>query len=189
MHKKFICSCNPNGLGSFLEKHIFHPFLAHVWLQNNTFSRQLVTLEWRKCVAKGSKWTNFTCLCTPNGLGSFLGRHNFDPFLSHFGPIFCPRRAHFQGNLGIRRTRLGHDELQMRQKHLFWHSMSSKIIFERGHLFLHPVDLIDPFWHRPLWATSCSLPHPTGPRYRRLGVRWCNLEGWKSIKSGRLRVD
>ena len=24
--------------------------------------------------------------------------------------------------------------------------------------FLHPVDLVDPFWHPPLWATSCSLP-------------------------------
>ena len=27
-----------------------------------------------------------------------------------------------------------------------------------------------PFWHPPLWATSCSLPQPTGPRYGVLGV-------------------
>ena len=38
-------------------------------------------------------------------------------------------------------------------------------------IFLHPVDLVDPFWHPPLWVTSCSLPQPTGPRF--LGVGYC----------------
>ena len=37
-------------------------------------------------------------------------------------------------------------------------------------IFLHPVDLVDPFWHPPLWVTSCSLPQPTRPRYRGLSV-------------------
>ena len=64
---------------------------------------------------------------------------------------------------------MGHHELKTRRKHLFWHSMWSKIIFEKV-IFLHPVDLVDPSWHPPLWATSCSLPRPTGPRYGGLGV-------------------
>ena len=64
---------------------------------------------------------------------------------------------------------MGHHELKTRQKHLFWHSMWSRIIFEKV-IFLHPEDLVDPFWHPSLWATSCSLPQPTGPRYGGLGV-------------------
>ena len=32
----------------------------------------------------GSKRAHFTCLCTPNGLGSFLEKHIFDPFLTRF---------------------------------------------------------------------------------------------------------
>ena len=34
---------------------------------------------------------------------------------------------------------MGHHELKMCQKHLFWHSMWSKTIFEKSHFFLHPV--------------------------------------------------
>ena len=64
---------------------------------------------------------------------------------------------------------MGHHELKWRQKHLFWHSMWSKIIFEKIHFF-YPVDLVDPFWHPPLWSTFCGLPQPTGPRYGGLGV-------------------
>ena len=59
----------PNGLGSFLKNHIFHPFLTHFWLQNNPFSRYFVTLEGPKWLAMGLKWAHFTCLGTPNGPG------------------------------------------------------------------------------------------------------------------------
>ena len=31
--------CTPYGLGSFLEQHIFGPFLTHFLLQQNSFSR------------------------------------------------------------------------------------------------------------------------------------------------------
>ena len=80
----FTCLCTPNGLGTFLEKHIFDPFLTHFSLQNNAFSRHFVTLEGPKWLAMGSKRAHFTCLCTPNGLGSFLEEYIFDPFLTHF---------------------------------------------------------------------------------------------------------
>ena len=167
----FTCLCTPNGLGSFLEKHIFDPFLTHFWSQNNPFSRHLVILEGPKWLAMGSKWAHFTCSGTPNGLGSFLEKHIFDPFLTHFLSQNSPFSRHFGIFAGRKRatTSSKHDK-----KCLFWHSMWSKIIFEKSHFFLHPVDLVDPFWHPPLWATSCSLPQPTGPRCgrgsrRRLG--------------------
>ena len=80
----FTCLCTPNGPGTFLEKHIFNPFLTHFWSQNNPFSRHFVILEGPKWFAMGSKWAHFTCLGTPNDLGSFLEKHIFDPFLTHF---------------------------------------------------------------------------------------------------------
>ena len=80
----FSFFCTPNGLGSFLEKHIFDPLLTHFLSQNNPFSRHFVTLEGPKWLAMGSKWAHFTCLATPNGLGSFEEKHIFHLFLTHF---------------------------------------------------------------------------------------------------------
>ena len=51
----FTCLFTSNGLGSFLEEHIFDPFLNHFWLQNNAFSRHFVTLEGPKWLAMGSR--------------------------------------------------------------------------------------------------------------------------------------
>ena len=62
---------------------LFGPFLADVW-SKQPFSRHFVTLEWQQWLARGSERAHFTCLCTPNGLGSFLDKHSFDPFLTHF---------------------------------------------------------------------------------------------------------
>ena len=64
------------------------------------------------------KWAHFTCLGTPNALGSFLEKPIWHPFLTHL----CHKTAHFQGILG-------YNELKMRQKHLFWHYMWSRMIF------------------------------------------------------------
>ena len=63
---------------------------------------------------------------------------------------------------------MGHHELQ-NQKPLFWHSMWPRIILEKS-IFLHPVDVVDAFGDPPLWATSCNLPLPTGPRNGGPGV-------------------
>ena len=68
----FTCLGTPNGVGSFLHKHIFDPFLSHFWSQNNPCSRHCVTLEIPKWLAIGSKWAHFPCLGTPNGLESIL---------------------------------------------------------------------------------------------------------------------
>ena len=50
-----------------------------------------IWLDGLKWVKMGSKWAQFTCLSTSNGLGSFSEKLIFDPFMTHFrspsGPI------------------------------------------------------------------------------------------------------
>ena len=87
-----------------------------------------MTLEGPKWHAMGSKWAHFTCLGTPIGLGSFLEKHIFDPF-------FLAKQPIFKAFWDLRRAKTGHYELKTRQKHLLWHSMWSKIIFEKSLLF------------------------------------------------------
>ena len=41
----------------------------------------------------------------------------------------------FKAFWDFRRAKTGHHELKTCQKHLFWHSMWSRIIFEKSHFF------------------------------------------------------
>ena len=130
----------------------------------------------------GLKKAYFTCLCTPNGLGSFLEKHILNPFLTHFLSQNSPFLRHF-GILG------GPKRATTSSKHAkntcFGVPCDAGSFFkESPPFFLHPVDLVDPFWHPPLWATFCSLPQPTGPRYGGLGVGLGNFEGRKPPKVG-----
>ena len=115
----------------------------------------------------GSKWAHFTCLGTPNGLGSFLEIHIFDPFFTHFG--LAPKQPIFKAFWDFRRAKAGHHELELAKNNCFGIPCGPGSFLKKV-IFLHLVDLVDPFWHPPLWATSCSLPQPIGPRYRGLGV-------------------
>ena len=65
-------------------------------------------------------------------LGSFLEKHIFDPFLTHF---FVPKQPIFKAFWDFRRAKTGHHELKTCQKHLFWRSLWSTIIFEKSHCF------------------------------------------------------
>ena len=161
------CLCTPNSPKTSVEKHIYDPFLIDFWSQNNPFSGHFVTLEGPKWLAMHSKWAHFTCLCTPNGLGSFLEKHIFDLFFYLF---FVPKQPIFKAFWDSRRAKTGHHGLKTRQKHLFWYPMWSRNIFEKESFFLHLVDFVDPFSHPPLWPTCCSLPRPTRPRYGGLGI-------------------
>ena len=162
----FTCLCPPNGLGSFLEKHIFDPFLTHFWSQNSPFSRHFVTLVGPKWLVMGSKRAHFTCLCPPNGLGSFLEKHIFDPFLTHF----LSQNSLFSRHFGLLGGPKRATTSSKRAKNTCFGIPCGARSFLKKVIFLHPVDLVDPFWHPPLWATSCSLPQPTRPRYGGLGV-------------------
>ena len=90
---KNTCLCTPNGPGSLLEKRIFDPFCTHFCSQNGPFSRHFGIFHGPKPVPMGSKWAKNTCLSIPNGSGSLLEKHVFDPFFTLFGP----KTAHFQG--------------------------------------------------------------------------------------------
>ena len=91
--------CAPPIVQRYLwKKPIFDSFLTDFSSRNSPFSRHFVTLEWPKWLAMGSKRAHSTCLGTPNGLGSFLEQHIFDPFWSrnspfsrHFGTLEGPK--------------------------------------------------------------------------------------------------
>ena len=186
------CLCTPNSPKVSLQKHIFDPFLTDLWslFMHPKWSRIIFgkTLFWsiltHFLVAKQPIFKAFCdfggAQLTCNGLkmGSFhVFRHpkwsriifGKTLFLPIFDPFLVAKQPIFKAFWYFRRAKTGHHELKTRQKHLFWHSMWCKIIFEKS-LFLHPVDLVDPFWHPPLWATSCRLPQPTRPRYGGLGT-------------------
>ena len=80
----FIRLCTPNGLRSFLEEHIFNAFLTHFGRKRTHFQCILWLLRGSKGLQWAQKWAHFTCLGTPNGLGPFLEKHIFDPFLTRF---------------------------------------------------------------------------------------------------------
>ena len=148
----------PNGLGSFLEKPIFSPifylFSTHFLLQNNPFSRHFVTLEGPKWLAVGSKRAHFTCLGTPNGLGSFLGKPIFDPFLTHFLSQNSPFSWHFGILGGPQRATTSSNRARNTCFGIPCGPGSSlKKVF-----VLHPVDLVEPFWHFGLPPAACRSP-------------------------------
>ena len=151
--------CAPQMVQKYLWK---NTFLTHFWCQNNPFSRHFVTLEWPKWLAMGSKWAHFTCLGTPNGLGSVFGKkHVLDPVLIHFWSQNSPFSRHFGILGGPKRATVSSKGTKNTCFGIPCGLGSSlKKVF-----FLHQVDLVDPVWHPALWATSCSLPQPTGPRY------------------------
>ena len=60
-----------------------------------------------------------------------LEKHIVDPF----DPFFVPKQPIFKAFWDFRRAKTSHHKLKTRQKHLFWHSMWSKIIFEKTHFF------------------------------------------------------
>ena len=91
------CLCTPNSPKASLGKHVFDPFLTDFWSQNSPCSRHLVTLEGPKWLAMGSKKAHFNYLGTPNGLGSCLEKHIFDPFLTHF----LSQNSRFSRHFGI----------------------------------------------------------------------------------------
>ena len=117
---------------------------------------------------------------TANGLGSFLEKHIFDPFLPHFWSQNSPFSRHFGALGGVKRATTSSKSA----KNTCFGIPCGPRSFLKKVIFSHPVNLVDPSWHPPLWATSCSLPQPIGPRYGGLGVGWGNFEGWKPPKVG-----
>ena len=85
-----------------------------------------MTLEGPKWLAMGSKRAHFTWLCTPNGLGSFLEKHIFDPFL-------VPKRPIFKAFCDFGGAKMACNELNMSSFRLFVHPKWSRILFGNTH--------------------------------------------------------
>ena len=82
--------CTPNGLGSFLEKHIFEPFFTHFLSQNSPFSRHLGILGGLKRATMSSKRAKNTSFGIPCGTGSFLKKAFFFALGGPCCPILAP---------------------------------------------------------------------------------------------------
>ena len=126
----FTCLCTPNGVGSFLKKHIFGPFLTHFWSQNNPFSKAFCDFGVAKVTCNGLKRGSIHLFVHPNGLGSFLEKHIFDPFLTHF----WSQTTHFSKafcDFGV--GKVACNGLKMAPFHLFVHPKRSRIIFGKTH--------------------------------------------------------
>ena len=81
------CSCTPKVPRSLLEKQVFDPCFTHFCSQNVPFSKHFGILHGPKRATTGSKRVKNPCLSIPNGPGSFLEQHVFDPFLTHISPL------------------------------------------------------------------------------------------------------
>ena len=90
---KTTCLSIINGPGSFLEKHLFDPFLTHRWSQNGPFSRHFGIFHGPKRATTGSKRPKNTCLSIPSGLGTTLEKIIFfapgGPWRTHRWPPLC----------------------------------------------------------------------------------------------------
>ena len=87
---KTTCLSIPNGPGSFLEKHVFYPFLTHCWSQNCPFSRHFGIFHGPKRATTGSKRPRNTCLSIPSGLGTTLEKMIFFALGTLVDPPLAP---------------------------------------------------------------------------------------------------
>ena len=87
---KTTCLSIINGPGSFLEKHVFDPFLTHCWSQNGPFSRHFGIFHGPKRATTGSKRPKNTCLSIPSGLGTPLERIIFFALGTLVDPPLAP---------------------------------------------------------------------------------------------------
>ena len=89
-------------------KHAFLThFLTHFWSQNGPFPRHFSIFHGPKPVITGSKRAGSTCLSFPNGPKSFLEKHVFDPFSTHFWSQNGPFSRHFGIFRGPKRVTTG----------------------------------------------------------------------------------
>ena len=127
----FTCLGTPNGLGPFLEKHIFDPFLV----PKQPIFKAFCDFGVAKMACNGLKMGPFHVFRHPKWSRiSFWKKTCFGP---SFDPFLVPKQPIFKAFWDFRRAKTGHCELKRHQKHLFWHPMWSRIIFEKS-LFFAP---------------------------------------------------
>ena len=141
-------------------------FLTHFWSQNSPFSKAFCDFGWAKMACNGLKMGSFHLFRHPKWSRIIFGTHIFDPFWTHFLSQNSPFSRHFGIFGGPKQASTS----SKRAKNTCFGILCGRRIIFGKTLELHPVDSVHAFWHPPLWATSCSLPQPIGPRYVGLGV-------------------
>ena len=79
-----------SGPGSFLEKHVFDPFLTHCPSRNGPFSRHFGIFHGPKRATTGSKRPKNTCLSIPICLGTTLEKRIFFALGTLVDPPLAP---------------------------------------------------------------------------------------------------
>ena len=80
----------PNGPRSLLGKHVFDPFLSHIWSQNGPFSRHFGIFHGPKHATTSPKRLKNTCLSIPSGLGATLEKMIFFALGTLVDPLVAP---------------------------------------------------------------------------------------------------
>ena len=98
---------HPKWPRSLSEKHVFDPFLTHLWPQAIPFSRHFGVFHGPKRITTGSKRAKTICFGIRNGLGPVLEEHILDPFLTHLWSQIGPFSRHFGGFHGPKSVTTG----------------------------------------------------------------------------------
>ena len=166
--------------GSLSEKCVFHQILTHCWCWTGPFSRHFGIFHGPKRGTTGSKWAKNTCLSTPNGPGSLLGKHIFDPFLSHIWFQNGPFSRHFEIFCGPKRATTG----SKRAKNTCLSIPSGLGTTLKKIIFFAPGTPLDP----PLPPTARGLCCPPATQSDHwcegVGISLGDSEAWKPQKVG-----
>ena len=98
------------------------------------------TLEGSKKTPIGLKLGPFHLFCIPNGLGLLLEKC----VLTHFSPIFGPKRAHFQGTLGFSIGQNTSPRAQNGLKKIVWGSQTVQDHFWKNVFLTHFSPIFGP---------------------------------------------
>ena len=145
---------------------IFDPFLTHFFVPKQPIFKAVCDFGVAKMACNGLKMGSFHLFRHPKRSRIILENPILDPFLTHFLSQNSPFSRHFGILGGPQRATMS----SKRAKNTCFGIPCGPGSFLKKVIFVHVLDLVDPFWHPPLWVTSCSLPQPNGPRYGGLGV-------------------
>ena len=177
------CLCTPNSPTIFGKTHFcpsfdrflvskqpifkaFCPIFDRLLVSKQPISKAFCGFAGAKMLGKGLKKGSFHFFRHPKRSRIFVGKTHFDPFLTHFLSQNSPFSRHF-GTLGGPKQATTSSN---RSTRTCFGIPCGPRSFLKQVIFLHRITLADPFWHPPLWATSCSLPRTTGPKYGGVGV-------------------
>ena len=111
---------------------IFDPFLTHFWPQKKPIFKAFCEFGGAKMTCNGLQMGSFHLFRQPKWSRIIFGKTHFEPIFDPFLIANRPISKAFQ-DFGYNKT--SHHDLKTRQKHLFWHSMWSTIIFEKNCFF------------------------------------------------------